>query len=62
MANAAIQYAGKIGFFDESTRAKFEGQASGDYGVLVGGRPETLVANRPFATALSLAMALFPTA
>ena len=44
VANAAIQYAGKIGFFDESTRAKFEGQASGDYGVLVGGRPETLVA------------------
>lgn len=43
-ANAAIQYAAKRGFFDESTRAKFETQARGDYGVLVGGRPETLVA------------------
>ena len=43
-ANAAIKYASRIGLFDESTSAKFEGQASGDYGVLVGGRPETLVA------------------
>jgi O-antigen ligase len=43
-ANAAIKYGSKIGLFDESTSAKFEGQASGDYGVLVGGRPETLVA------------------
>jgi O-antigen ligase len=43
-ANAAIRYGSKIGLFDESTSAKFEGQASGDYGVLVGGRPETLVA------------------
>ena len=43
-ANAAIKYGSKIGLFDESTSAKFEGQESGDYGVLVGGRPETLVA------------------
>lgn len=44
LANAAIQYAGRIGLFDESTREKFETQAHGDLGVLVGGRPETLVA------------------
>ncbi len=43
-ANDAIKYAARSGLFDESTRAKFEGQESGDYGVLVGGRPETLVA------------------
>jgi O-antigen ligase len=44
VASAAIKFAAKSGVFDESTAAKFEGQASGDYGVLVGGRPETLVA------------------
>jgi O-antigen ligase len=43
-ANAAIKYAAKSGFFDESTQAKFETQAQGDLGVLFGGRPETLVA------------------
>jgi hypothetical protein len=43
-ANASIKYASKTGLFDESTQEKFEGQAGGDYGVLVGGRPETLVA------------------
>jgi hypothetical protein len=43
-ANASIKYAAKIGLFDESTQEKFEGQEHGDYGVLVGGRPETLVA------------------
>jgi hypothetical protein len=43
-ANASIKYAAQLGFFDESQRAKFIGQAEGDYGVLVGGRPETLVA------------------
>jgi hypothetical protein len=43
-ANTVIQYAAKKGFFDESTQAKFEQQAQGDYGVLFGGRPETLVA------------------
>ena len=44
LANASIKYAAAKGFFDESTREKFEGQAKGDLGVLVGGRPETLVA------------------
>jgi hypothetical protein len=43
-ANETIKYAARRGFFDESTQAKFETQAKGDYGVLVGGRPETLVA------------------
>jgi hypothetical protein len=43
-ANASIKYAARSGLFDESTQAKFESQAGGDYGVLVGGRPETLVA------------------
>jgi hypothetical protein len=43
-ANAAIKYAARSGFFDESTQLKFETQAQGDYGVLFGGRPETLVA------------------
>jgi len=43
-ANALIKYAAERGFFDESLQLKFEQQAAGDYGVLVGGRPETLVA------------------
>jgi hypothetical protein len=43
-ANVSIRYGSKIGLFDESLSQKFEGQAQGDYGVLVGGRPETLVA------------------
>jgi hypothetical protein len=43
-ANATIKYAARHGFFDESQNAKFLGQSGGDYGVLVGGRPETLVA------------------
>jgi hypothetical protein len=43
-ANAAIKYAAQRGFFEESENEKFLGQAEGDYGVLVGGRPETLVA------------------
>jgi hypothetical protein len=42
--NASIKYAAQRGFFDESQASKFLGQAEGDYGVLVGGRPETLVA------------------
>jgi hypothetical protein len=45
-ANATIHYAAEKGLFDESTQAKFETQAQGDYGVLFGGRPETLVAIR----------------
>ncbi len=43
-SNEAIKYAARNGFFDESTQAKFETQAAGHLGVLVGGRPETLVA------------------
>src|SRR6202035_2872211 len=43
-ANAAVKYAAQRGFFEESENEKFLGQAEGDYGVLVGGRPETLVA------------------
>jgi hypothetical protein len=43
-ANASIKYAARLGLFDESQTTKFLGQAEGDYGVLVGGRPETLVA------------------
>jgi hypothetical protein len=44
LSNASIQWAASKGFFDESTQGKFETQAHGDLGVLVGGRPETLVA------------------
>lgn len=43
-ANASIKFAAQHGFFDESQSQKFLGQSQGDYGVLVGGRPETLVA------------------
>jgi hypothetical protein len=44
LANEAIQFAAEKGVFDESVTAKFQAQASGKLGVLVGGRPETLVA------------------
>ncbi len=44
LANRAIQFAADKGFFDESITAKFKTQAEGKFGVLVGGRPETLVA------------------
>jgi O-antigen ligase len=44
LANSAIKYAAERGIFDESTNSKFQTQSKGDYGVLVGGRPETLVA------------------
>jgi hypothetical protein len=44
LSNALIQYAASKGLFDQTTREKFEQQAHGDLGVLVGGRPETLVA------------------
>jgi hypothetical protein len=43
-ANASIKYAAAHNFFDESQNEKFISQSQGDYGVLVGGRPETLVA------------------
>ena len=44
MRECAIKYAAEHEFFDESQNSKFISQAEGDYGVLVGGRPETLVA------------------
>jgi O-antigen ligase len=59
-ANAAIRYGSSIGLFDESTSAKFVGQASGDYGVLVGGRPETLVAIQAIRDAPILGHGSFP--
>jgi hypothetical protein len=43
-ANALIKYAAQKGVFDDASNAKFQTQSEGDYGVLVGGRPETLVA------------------
>jgi hypothetical protein len=43
-SNAAIKYAAQKGVFDEASNEKFQTQSQGDYGVLVGGRPETLVA------------------
>lgn len=44
LANKAVLYAAEHDFFDEATTAKFESQAAGKFGVLLGGRPETLVA------------------
>ncbi len=44
VANAAVKFAAEHDFFDESQKANFMSQSGGDYGVLVGGRPETLVA------------------
>jgi hypothetical protein len=43
-ANQAIKYAVDRNWFDDSIEAKFQAQSSGRLGVLVGGRPETLVA------------------
>ncbi len=43
-ANQAVKYAASHHYFDEQTEAKFESQSAGRLGVLVGGRPETLVA------------------
>jgi hypothetical protein len=43
-ANQAIKFGANHGFFDESTQDKFQTQEAGRLGVLVGGRPETLVA------------------
>jgi O-antigen ligase len=44
VANSAVNYGSLLGLFDESLQSKFESQSKGDYGVLIGGRPETLVA------------------
>jgi O-antigen ligase len=43
-ANQAIKFATNHNFFDESIRDKFQNQEEGELGILVGGRPETLVA------------------
>jgi O-antigen ligase len=44
LADRAIRFAADIGLFEESVTQKFQTQANGKFGVLVGGRPETLVA------------------
>jgi hypothetical protein len=44
LANLTIKVAAEKGLFDDSLTAKFTSQAGGKLGVLVGGRPETLVA------------------
>jgi hypothetical protein len=43
-ANQAIKFAANHDVFDESIQGKFQTQEEGRLGVLVGGRPETLVA------------------
>ncbi len=43
-ANQAIKFGASHGFFDEGIQDKFQTQEQGKLGVLVGGRPETLVA------------------
>ena len=43
-ANQAIKFGVNHSFFDESIQGKFQSQEEGRLGVLVGGRPETLVA------------------
>jgi O-antigen ligase len=43
-ANQVIKYAVSQNFFNEEIENKFSAQSSGQLGVLVGGRPETLVA------------------
>jgi O-antigen ligase len=44
IANQAIKFVATHGLLDENTSEKFQQQSSGKLGVLVGGRPETLVA------------------
>lgn len=44
LADRAIKFGADTGLFDESVSQKFQTQANGKFGVLVGGRPETLVA------------------
>jgi O-antigen ligase len=44
IANEAIKVAATQGILDENSAGKFQAQSSGKLGVLVGGRPETLVA------------------
>lgn len=45
-ANKVVILAAQNGFFNASIQEKFETQASGRFGTLIGGRPETLVAIR----------------
>jgi hypothetical protein len=45
-ANQAIKFGAEHNFFDEGIQDKFQTQEAGKLGVLVGGRPETLVAIR----------------
>jgi hypothetical protein len=59
-ANLAIKFAAENGIFDESTSAKFQTQSQGDYGVLVGGRPETLVAIQAIRDSPILGHGSFP--
>jgi len=59
-ANAAINYGARKGIFDDSTNAKFVSQSEGDYGVLVGGRPETLVAIQAIRDSPILGHGSFP--
>jgi O-antigen ligase len=59
-ANAAINYGARRGIFDESTNSKFVTQSEGDYGVLVGGRPETLVAIQAIRDSPILGHGSFP--
>jgi O-antigen ligase len=44
IANEAIKFVATEGFLGENISSKFQTQSSGKLGVLVGGRPETLVA------------------
>lgn len=46
LSTEAIKFGVEKGLFDESVAAKFESQSGGKFGVLFGGRPETLVAIR----------------
>jgi O-antigen ligase len=59
-ANWAIKTAADRGFFDESLSAKFQTQSEGKLGVLVGGRPETLVAIQAIRDSPILGHGSFP--
>jgi hypothetical protein len=60
LANFAIKWGAQRGMFDEANNEKFQAQASGDYGVLVGGRPETLVAIQAIRDAPLIGHGSFP--
>jgi hypothetical protein len=44
LANKAVEWGASHNLFSEGTQEKFQQQASGKLGMLIGGRPETLVA------------------